>query len=240
MYQLNHVSQFYQEKMAIDDLSFSVEEGAFVGIVGKSGSGKSTLLRLLNLMESPTQGTILFHQKDVTGFSKKEKQEMQKKIGMVFQQYHLLNHKTVLENVMLPLKLIGVKDQSDALALLSFVGLSDKVKEYPVQLSGGEKQRVALARALVRKPEILLCDEVTSALDEEYGEEVLMLLQKIHREFPITIFFVSHDLNAVKKVCHRVLVLEEGRLLGTLDNTPKSLSKEQETYFEKVQRRLKE
>lgn len=239
MYQLDQVSHFYQEQMAIDDLSFTVKERDFVGVVGKSGSGKSTLLRLLNLMEQPTQGKILFNQTDVTRFSKKEKQEMQKKIGMVFQQYNLLNNKTVIENVMLPLKLIGVKDESYALELLDFVGLTNKVNEYPVQLSGGEKQRVALARALVRKPEMLLCDEVTSALDEEYGEEVLMLLQKIHREFPITIFFVSHDLNAVKKVCQRVFVMEDGRLLGELDNQPKTLSKEQETYFEKVQRRLR-
>lgn len=239
MYQLINVRKEYQGKNVLDDFSFSVRRGEFVGIVGKSGSGKSTLLRLLNLMEQPTQGKILFNQEEVTTFSKKIRQKAQKKIGMVFQQYNLLNNQTVLENVMLPLKLIGEKDTTYALELLAFVGLKNRTNEYPARLSGGEKQRVALARALVRKPEILLCDEVTSALDEEYGEEVLILLQKIHREFPLTIFFVSHDLEAVKKVCHRVLVVEEGRLLGTLENTPTLLSKGQETYFEKVKRRFR-
>lgn len=238
MYELHQVSQRYHDQLAIDDLSFSVEKREFVGIVGKSGSGKSTLLRLMNLMEEPSQGKILFGQKEVSGFSKKEKQSVQKKIGMVFQQYHLLNNQTVLQNVMLPLKLIGNKETDYALELLDFVGLATKVNDYPVQLSGGEKQRVALARALVRKPELLLCDEVTSALDEEYGEEVLMLLQKIHREFPVTILFVSHDLDAVKKVCQRVLVMEQGRLLGELTNTPNPLIKDSKNYFEKVQRRL--
>ena len=105
-------------------------------------------------------------------------------------------------------------------------------------MSGGEKQRVALARALVRKPELLLCDEVTSALDEEYADEVLRLLQKIHTEMDVTIFFVSHDLAAVKKTCSRILVMEEGRLLGELSHQPEKLVKESESYFEKVKRRL--
>lgn len=238
MYQLIDVQQKYQKNVAINDFSLSVQQGEFVGIVGKSGSGKSTLLRLLNLMEKPTQGKILFNQEDVTILSKKEEQGMQKKIGMVFQQYNLLNNQTVLDNVLLPLKLIGQKEASYAIELLNFVGLAKKMNEYPAQLSGGEKQRVALARALVRRPNLLLCDEVTSALDEEYGEEVLRLLQKIHQEFPITIFFVSHDLEAVKKVCHRVLVMEKGRLTGTIENRPQKLVKSEETYFEKVQRRF--
>ncbi|MHC5268669.1 ATP-binding cassette domain-containing protein [Enterococcus sp. LJL98] len=238
MYQLKEVTQVYQKTTALEGLSFSVEPGAFVGIVGKSGSGKSTLLRLLNLMEKPTQGQIYFDQTEVTTLSKKARQTYQKKIGMVFQQYHLLSNQTVLENVLLPLKLIGKKETDYALSLLDFVGLSKKTQLYPSQLSGGEKQRVALARALVRKPDLLLCDEVTSALDEEYAEEVLILLQKIHREFPVTIFFVSHDLEAVKKVCHRVFVMEQGRLVGRLENQPAQLTKGQESYFEKVQRRF--
>lgn len=238
MYQLEQVSHFYDGKKAIDRLSFSVEKGSFVGIVGKSGSGKSTLLRLMNLMESPSQGRILFDEKDVQAFSTKEKQQWKQKIGMAFQHFNLLNNLTVAENVALPLKLLKQKDQSDVAELLDFVGLKDKMSVYPSQLSGGEKQRVSIARALVRKPEILLCDEVTSALDEEYADEVLILLQKIHQAFGLTIFFVSHDLAAVKKVCHRVLVLEEGRFKGELSNRPVVIEKESLTYFEKVQRRL--
>ena len=238
MYQLEQVSHVYDGKKALDQLSFSVEKGSFVGIVGKSGSGKSTLLRLLNLMESPTQGRLAIEQLDVGQFSFKEKQQWKQKIGMAFQHFNLLNNLTVAENVALPLKLVGKKDQAYVTELLAFVGLQDKMHVYPNQLSGGEKQRVSIARALIRKPEILLCDEVTSALDEEYADEVLMLLQKIHREFALTIFFVSHDLAAVKKVCHRVLVLEEGKLQGEVLNTPTLIEKEALTYFEKVQRRL--
>ena len=238
MYQLEQVSHVYDGKKALDQLSFSVEKGSFVGIVGKSGSGKSTLLRLLNLMESPMQGRLSIEQHDVGQFSVKEKQRWKQKIGMAFQHFNLLNNLTVAENVALPLKLIGKKDQAYVTELLAFVGLKDKMDAYPSQLSGGEKQRVSIARALIRKPEILLCDEVTSALDEEYADEVLMLLQKIHREFALTIFFVSHDLAAVKKVCHRVLVLEEGKLQGEVLNTPTLIEKEALTYFEKVQRRL--
>ncbi|HIZ53068.1 MAG TPA: ATP-binding cassette domain-containing protein [Candidatus Enterococcus avicola] len=238
MYQLEKVSHVYDGKKALDQLSFSIEKGSFVGIVGKSGSGKSTLLRLLNLMESPMQGRLSIEQHDVGQFSVKEKQRWKQKIGMAFQHFNLLNNLTVAENVALPLKLIGKKDQAYVTELLAFVGLKDKMDAYPSQLSGGEKQRVSIARALIRKPEILLCDEVTSALDEEYADEVLMLLQKIHREFALTIFFVSHDLAAVKKVCHRVLVLEEGKLQGEVLNTPTLIEKEALTYFEKVQRRL--
>ena len=238
MYQLKQVSHVYGEKQAINELSFSVERGSFVGVVGKSGSGKSTLLRLLNLMESPSRGRLSLNGLDVGELSTKEKQRWKQKIGMAFQHFNLLNNLTVAENVALPLKLIGQKDQAYVTELLAFVGLQEKMTAYPSQLSGGEKQRVSIARALVRKPEILLCDEVTSALDEEYADEVLILLQKIHQAFGLTIFFVSHDLAAVKKVCHRVLVLEEGKLQGEVMNTPIKVEMDTVTYFEKVQRRL--
>lgn len=238
MYRFEQVSQRYGEKAALADLSFSVSANEFIGIVGKSGSGKSTLLRLLNLLEVPTQGEVYLKNREVTTLSVKEKQQMKEKIGMVFQQFNLLHNLTVAENIALPLKLSGQKDMGEGMALLTFVGLEQKANAYPSQLSGGEKQRVALARALVRKPELLLCDEVTSALDEEYADEVLRLLQKIHAEMNVTIFFVSHDLAAVKKTCSRILVMEEGRLLGELSHQPEKLAKESESYFEKVKRRL--
>lgn len=238
MYTLKHVSKEYQETISVKDISFSVTEGEIVGIVGKSGSGKSTLLRLLNLLESPSAGQLFLDGKDVSQFSKKEVQAQKQKIGMVFQQYNLLNNLSVRDNIALPLKLIGKKEEARVNELLRFVGMERKQESYPAQLSGGEKQRVALARALTRNPTVLLCDEATSSLDEENTEDVIRLLQKIHQEFPVTIFFVSHELDTVKKLCERVLVMEEGQLLGEVDNQPIDLSKNKIPYLEKVQRRL--
>jgi D-methionine transport system ATP-binding protein len=157
---------------------------------------------------------------------------------MVFQQYNLLNNLTVKENVALPLKLIGKKDEGKVVELLSFVGISHKEDSYPAQLSGGEKQRVALARALTRNPDVLLCDEATSSLDEENTDDVIRLLQLIHEEFPVTIFFVSHELDTVKKLCERVLVMEDSHLLGIVDNQPTQLGKNDTPYLEKVKRRF--
>lgn len=240
MYRLEHVSKVYQETTALQDISFSVEKGEIVGIVGKSGSGKSTLLRLLNLLEAPSKGQLFLANKEINKLSKKAIQQQKQKIGMVFQQYNLLNNLTVKENVALPLKLIGKKDEANVMELLSFVGMNHKKDSYPAQLSGGEKQRVALARALTRNPDVLLCDEATSSLDEENTDDVIRLLQRIHEEFPVTIFFVSHELDTVKKLCERVLVMEDSRLLGVVDNQPTYLSKSDTPYLEKVKRRLAE
>lgn len=240
MYTLEHVSKIYDNTTALQDISFSVKKGEIVGIVGKSGSGKSTLLRLLNLLETPTEGRLLLDDRDVTKLHKKEIQEQKQKIGMVFQQYNLLSNLTVWENVMLPLKLLKTKNSERVQELLNFVGMAHKAESYPAQLSGGEKQRVALARALTRNPDVLLCDEATSSLDEENTEDVIRLLQRIHQEFPVTIFFVSHELDTVKKLCERVLVMEDSRLLGSLKNDISYSDKIDTSYFEKVQRRLAE
>lgn len=240
MYTLEAVSKKYQQTTALNELSFSVAEGEIVGIVGKSGSGKSTLLRLLNLLERPTKGRLFLADREVSEMSKKEIQQQKQKIGMVFQQYNLLNNLTVKENVALPLKLIGQRNEAKVLELLSFVGMEHKQNSYPAQLSGGEKQRVALARALIRDPEVLLCDEATSSLDEENTEDVIRLLQRIHQEFSVTIFFVSHELDTVKKLCERVLVMEDSQLLGIVENQPNPLISEEHSYLEKVQRRLAE
>lgn len=238
MYRLEQVSKRYQDTTALQDISFSVGQGEIIGVVGKSGSGKSTLLRLLNLLETPSQGKLFLADKDVSKLSKKAIQQQKQKIGMVFQQYNLLNNLTVKENVALPLKLIGKKDEAKVVELLSFVGISHKEDSYPAQLSGGEKQRVALARALTRNPDVLLCDEATSSLDEENTDDVIRLLQRIHEEFPVTIFFVSHELDTVKKLCERVLVMEDSHLLGIVDNQPTQLGKNDTPYLEKVKRRL--
>ncbi|MCH4167637.1 MAG: ATP-binding cassette domain-containing protein [Streptococcaceae bacterium] len=238
MIEVQNLSKNYPEHQALKSVSFSVTKGEILGIVGKSGSGKSTLLRMINLVEQPTNGQILIDGRLTSQLSQQEVLQFKQKIGVVFQQYNLLANKTVAANVNLPLTLLHRKDVKRIKEVLDFVGIASRSRAYPAELSGGEKQRVAIARALVRQPEILLCDEATSSLDEENTESVLRLLQRIHQEFGITIFFVSHELDTVKKLCNRVLVLEDGKLLGTVENQPEQIMPQQISYLEKVQRRL--
>ncbi|MFD2729766.1 ATP-binding cassette domain-containing protein [Enterococcus camelliae] len=238
MFSVKNVGKIYGSSIALEDVSFQVARGEFLGIVGKSGSGKSTLLRLLHFMEQPTSGTITFLGENGSQFKKAELQQVKQKIAMIFQQYNLLHNLTVAENVGLPLKLIGVKQPEQVQALLRFVGLADKADRFPKDLSGGEKQRVAIARALIREPTVLLCDEATSSLDEANTEDMLRLLQQVQQERDLTVIFVSHELETVKKVCNRVLVMEHGHLLGEVINQPTNLRQVEETYFDLVKRRL--
>lgn len=234
------ISKRYLNHVALDNLSFSVEKNDILGIVGKSGSGKTTLLKLLNLVEKPTTGQILIDGNATDQLSKAQLSHYKEKIGVVFQHYNLLANKTVAQNIALPLTLVGQKNSKKVAELLAFVGMSEKENAYPAELSGGEKQRVAIARALVRQPEILLCDEATSSLDEDNTAAILRLLKDSHQAFGITIFFVSHDLDAVQKLCNRVLVLEKGRVLGEVNNTPELLSESESSYLDKVRRRMVE
>lgn len=239
MISLVEVEKKYGSEQALKKVSLEIFSGEIVGILGKSGSGKSTLLRLLNLMEPVTSGEILMAGQAVSGFSKKENQQKRQKIGMVFQQFQLLNNLTVFDNVMLPLKLRGKKDRQKVSQLLDFVGLSDKAQSYPSQLSGGEKQRVAIARGLVGEPELLLCDEVTSSLDEGTKQEVLRLLTTIHEKFQTTIVFVSHELKSVKQLCQRVIVMEAGAVLGEFSHQP-VMKQGEASYYETVKRSFAE
>ncbi|MBF8808020.1 MAG: ATP-binding cassette domain-containing protein [Enterococcus lacertideformus] len=238
MIELVRVTKTYEEAEALKNISFTVEHGEIIGIVGKSGSGKSTLLRLLNLMEPPTSGKILIDGVDAKDLNKKEKRQQQQKMGMIFQYYNLLENLKVYENVALPLKLQKKKDPAKINQLLEFVDMSHKASAYPVKLSGGEKQRVSIARALSRNPEIILCNEATSSLDEENTDTVIRLLHKAHEEFKPTIFFVSHELETVKSLCKRIFVMENGQLIGELMNNPKRYEEETLTYFEKIKRSL--
>jgi len=240
MYKVAKVGKRYGQTVALEDLSFHIAKGEFLGIVGKSGSGKSTLLRLLHFMEQPSDGTISFMGKEGSQFNNKDLRRVKQEVAMVFQQYNLLHNLTVEQNVALPLKLVGEKQPALVEELLQFVGLSGKAKRYPKDLSGGEKQRVAIARALVRKPSVLLCDEATSSLDEANTEEMLRLLQNVQRERDLTVVFVSHELETVKKVCTRVLVMEDGHLLGEIANQPTNLRESEESYLTLVKRRMSE
>jgi D-methionine transport system ATP-binding protein len=235
MIEVKQVSQVYQATV-LDHVSLTIQN-EIVGIVGKSGSGKSTLLRLLNLMESPSAGEIVIDGVSTGGLTKKMKRKVQQDIAMIFQQFNLLHNLTVYENVCLPLKLAG-KSQQPVMDFLDFVGMSDKASMYPASLSGGEKQRVAIARALVKEPKILLCDEPTSALDEDTKGDVLALLQKIHSTFHPAVVFVSHELSAVRQICERVYVMEQGKIVAELPNTPHLMQKETLDYVARVKRSL--
>ncbi|WP_426401901.1 methionine ABC transporter ATP-binding protein [Mammaliicoccus lentus] len=238
MYKLENVSKKYRGKFAVENLSFSVASGSITGIVGKSGSGKTTLLKLLNFIEKPTKGKIIFDEQEINKLSKKVIRKYKERIGMVFQHYNLLNNLNVYQNIALPLKIINAENEDRVKELIQFVGLEDKMNDYPSKLSGGEKQRVALARSLVRNPDILLCDEATSSLDENNTEEIIKMLKKINKEYSITIIFVTHELSVVKQLCEEVFVMEDGQLLDIIENKNKSIEKNTGTYLENVKRSI--
>lgn len=240
MYKLENVSKKYNDNFALNDFSLTIEPGSVTGIVGKSGSGKSTLLRLLNLIEQPTEGRIVFDGKDTEALSKRVVRKYKEKIGMVFQNYNLLNNLNVQQNIALPLKIINQQDKAKVDELIGFVGLNDKKDYYPAQLSGGEKQRVALARALVRNPDILLCDEATSSLDEHNTEIIIKMLKKVNKAYNITIIFVTHELSVVKQLCEEVCVMEDGQLLEVMDNKVVSVERNTNSYLENVRQSLEE
>lgn len=201
---------------ALTDVSLNIEAGEIYGIIGYSGAGKSTLIRLLNGLEKPTTGDVLVEGQSIVGLSEQAMRPIRQKIGMIFQHFNLLWSKTVLENIMLPLKLAGVpkaERQIKARALLKIVELTHLEAAYPSELSGGQKQRVAIARALISDPKILLCDEATSALDPKTTNSILTLLAKINREMGITIVLVTHEMDAVRRICQRIAVMENGRLI---------------------------
>lgn len=206
---------------AVEDVNLSIKKGEIFGVIGFSGAGKSTLIRCVNLLERPSEGKILIKDEDILGLSKPQLINVRRKIGMIFQHFHLLESKTVFDNVGFPLSLAGVpkkeiKKKVDE--LLEFVGLSDKMHHYPEQLSGGQKQRVGIARALATSPEILLCDEATSALDPQTTKSILDLLEKVREEYNITILIITHEMQVIKEICNRVAVMEDGKIIeeGTI------------------------
>ncbi|HEY9104186.1 methionine ABC transporter ATP-binding protein [Chitinimonas sp.] len=201
---------------AVRDVSLRVTRGEALGIIGQSGAGKSTLLRLINLLERPDSGNVLLDGRELTRLGKSDLRAVRREIGMIFQQFNLLQNLTVAENVAFPLRVAGTPRGEIALRVaenLERVGLAGKAAAYPAQLSGGQKQRVGIARALVTRPSVLLCDEPTSALDAQTTRSVLELLSGIHRELGVTIVIVTHELAVARALCQRVAVLEQGRLV---------------------------
>lgn len=201
---------------AVKNIDLNMEEGKIYGIIGFSGAGKSTLVRCLNLLERPTKGKVIVGDTEITSLSEKKLREERKKIGMIFQQFNLFASRTVYENVAYPLKYSGIKKQEiqeKVNSLLELVDLQDKAKAYPSQLSGGQKQRVAIARALANDPKILLSDESTSALDPQTTKSILKLLKQLNERLGITIVVITHEMQVVKEICDRVVVMENGEIV---------------------------
>lgn len=207
-----------KEVTALKNVNLTINKGDIFGVIGYSGAGKSTLLRLVNLLEAPTNGEVLVSGENLATLPKKQLRAAQKKIGMIFQHFHLLNSKTVFDNVAMPLLLSKVKKadiDKRVKETLAFVGLSDKIDSYPDQLSGGQKQRVGIARALVTNPSVLLCDEATSALDPETTISILNLLKKVNEAYNITILMITHEMEVIKEICNRVAVMEAAEIVET-------------------------
>ena len=201
---------------ALNNVSLTVNDGDIYGIIGMSGAGKSTLVRCINMLERPTEGSVLLDGKDLGALSKKEMQEVRREVTMIFQSFNLLMQSTCLQNIMFPLKLAHVpKAEAEARAreLLKTVDLPDKANVYPAQLSGGQQQRIAIARALATKPRVLLCDEATSALDPKTTQSILELIRQINRDTGITVIVITHQMSVVQEICNRVAILEHGSVV---------------------------
>ncbi|WP_153732083.1 methionine ABC transporter ATP-binding protein [Sporosarcina obsidiansis] len=220
MIQLTNVQKRFKlngsEIVAVDDVTLTIQEGEIFGVIGYSGAGKSTLIRLLNGLEQPTSGSIVISDLEMTTLRGAGLRNARQKISMIFQHFNLLWSRTVEENISFPLEIAGVKKaerQRKVKELIDLVGLSGREKAYPSQLSGGQKQRVGIARALANDPEVLLCDEATSALDPETTNAILDLLTEINERLGLTIVLITHEMHVIRKICHRVAVMEAGKVV---------------------------
>ncbi len=234
MIKLDHISKTFGSEEAgvhaVRDVTIHIAPGEIFGIIGYSGAGKSTLVRCINLLEKPTAGTVTVDGQELLrmplpGQEKKERpvelparelRKARKKMGMIFQQFNLMPSRTVAQNVAFPLKGSGLSKeeiQKKVKELLELVDLPDKAEAYPSQLSGGQKQRVAIARALASDPKVLLCDEATSALDPQTTQSILRLIRDINQKTGITVVVITHEMAVVKEICHKVAVMDAGRVV---------------------------
>ncbi|WP_297939454.1 methionine ABC transporter ATP-binding protein [uncultured Campylobacter sp.] len=218
MIKIENLKKFYGATQIIDGVSLTVEKGEIFAIVGHSGAGKSTLLRCINGLEDYQGGSLKVFDKEISALKDKELRELRRDVGMIFQHFALMARKTAFENVATPLKFWGYKsDETEKRVreLLNLVGLESKAKSYPSELSGGQKQRVAIARALALNPKILLSDEATSALDPNTTNQILELLEKINKELDISVVIVTHEMEVVKSIAKRAILLEGGKIIGS-------------------------
>lgn len=225
---------------ALKNINLTINDGDIYGIIGMSGAGKSTLVRCINMLERPTEGSIIIDGVDMSSLKPGELRKERRNITMIFQGFNLLMQRNCLKNVCFPLELAGVKKaeaQKRAAELLDIVGLGDKLKSYPAQLSGGQQQRVAIARALATRPKILLCDEATSALDPQTTQSILSLIRELHDKLGLTVIVITHQMSVVEQICTKVAILDNGRVVETGDvsevfSTPKSKAAKNLVYPE--------
>ena len=220
MIKIENLKKFYVKTCVIDDVSLEVKQGEIFAIVGRSGAGKSTLLRCINGLEDYQEGSLKVEGREVRELSAAQIRELRKNIGMIFQHFALMSRRSVAQNVATPLAFWGHPEDRTkrrVAELLELVGLADKANAYPSELSGGQKQRVAIARALALSPKILLSDEATSALDPNTTAQILSLLRRINRELGITIVLVTHEMEVVKGIAQRAILLKGGRVSNSGD-----------------------
>lgn len=217
MIKIEKLSKFYGDTQILFDVNLEVKKGEIFAIVGHSGAGKSTLLRCINGLESYQGGSLKVFDKEIKNLDETQQRHLRRDVGMIFQHFALMARKNVFENVATPLKFWGYKsDETEKRVreLLNLVGLENKAKSYPSELSGGQKQRVAIARALALNPKILLSDEATSALDPNTTNQILELLEKINKELDISVVIVTHEMEVVKSIAKRAILLEGGKIIG--------------------------
>ena len=216
--ELDHISKIYGDLRAVDDLNLTVPEGEWLAIVGSSGSGKTTLMNMIGCMDTPSKGSVKLEGRKLEDLNATQLADVRKNlIGLVFQKFYLVPHLTAVENVMVAQYYHSVVDEKQAMEALEKVGLKDRAHHLPGQLSGGEQQRVAIARALAKRPQLLLCDEPTGALDYQTGKQILALLQKQSRENGMTVVIITHN-SALTAMADRVIRVKSGQIIGVQRN----------------------
>jgi D-methionine transport system ATP-binding protein len=234
MISIRGLNKYYGDVKVLNNISINIEKGQIFAIVGHSGAGKSTLLRCINGLEDYSDGSLIVNSNEIKDLSKENLREFRKNVGMIFQHFSLVQRKTVFDNVALPMQLWGYKKEEinkRVNDLLTLVGLEQKHNSYPSKLSGGQKQRVAIARALTLDPDILLSDEATSALDPNTTTSILNLLKEINEKLNITIVIVTHEMEVVKQIAQKALLLEYGNIIG-FDDTEELFLKPDEKMKE--------
>lgn len=221
MIEIKNLSKIYETKngsfTALKNIDLTVNDGDVYGIIGLSGAGKSTLVRCINFLERPTGGELLIDGENLFDVSKERLREIRRKVTMIFQQFNLLQQRSVLKNVELAGEISGLDKavvREKAVRLLNTVGLGDKLNSYPSELSGGQRQRVAIARALMTDPKVLLCDEATSALDPETTRSILELLKELNKKLGLTIIIISHQMSVIETVCNRVAIIDNSEIVA--------------------------